>query len=213
MIKIKLLGVYNIKYAILGMQNHIYSWHLTDSSELGQAGNRKLEEKYLNLAQRLTLAGPDNCRFLRFITVCFDLIAPLYWWREFDTYKFKETNSSPTMHKLTSKYLAPHDFPFDYPKDNKSTQILNHNNLSTAYNSQEIKKEEDNESRKAIFRKHTQNFPNTYMQKRTVITNYAELRNIYFQHRKHKLDEWGEFCDWIKETLPYAEDLICLEKS
>lgn len=195
------------------MRNHINSWHLTDSNEPSQTGKCKLEEKDLNLAKRMTLAGPENGRFLRFIIVYFDLTAPLYWWREFDTYKFTETNSSSTMHKLTSKYLAPQDFSFDCLTDNRSAQILHHNDLFTAYNSQERKNEEDNESRKAIFRKHSHNFPNAYMQKRTVITNYAELRNIYFQHRNHKLDEWWEFCDWVKETLPYAEDLICLEKN
>lgn len=175
------------------MRNPANSWHLIDSSELDQVGNCQLGEQDLNLAQHLTLAGQEHGKFLRFIRVCFDLTAPLYWWKEFETYKFAEKNSSC----LTDR----------------NEQILHHNNLFTTYKPQERNNEEDNESRKTIFRKHTQNLPNSYIQKRTVITNYAELRNIYFQCRNHNLDEWWEFCDWVKETLPYAEDLICPEKS
>ena len=213
MIEIKLHGTYNICYAILGMRNPMNSWHLMDSNEPDQAGNCKLGEKDLNLAQRLTLAGNEHSKFLRFITVCFDLTAPLYWWKEFDTYKFAEKNSCSTMHKLTSRDLAPHDFSFDKLTDNRNAQIRHLNDLIKAYKSREGKSEEDNEYRKAVFRELIQDLPSAYMQKRTVITNYAELRNIYFQRRNHKLDEWREFCIWMKETLPYAEELICLEKS
>jgi hypothetical protein len=213
MIEIKLHGTYNICYAILGMRNPMNSWHLMDSSEPDQAGNCKLGEKDLNLAQRLTLAGNEHSKFLRFITVCFDLTAPLYWWKEFDTYKFAEKNSCSTMHKLTSRDLAPHDFSFDKLTDNRNAQIRHLNDLIKAYKSREGKSEEDNEYRKAVFRELIQDLPSAYMQKRTVITNYAELRNIYFQRRNHKLDEWREFCIWMKETLPYSEELIFLEKS
>lgn len=212
MIKIDLHGTYNLYYAILGMRNPMNSWHLMDSSESDQAGNCTLGEKDLNLAQRLTLAGNEHGKFLRFITVCFDLTAPLYWWKEFDTYKFTEKNSTSTMHKLTSRGLAPHDFSFDEMTEYRNTQIRHLNDLIKAYKSREGDSEEDNAYRKAVFRELVQDLPSAYMQKRTVITNYAELRNIYFQRRHHKLDEWREFCDWMKENLPYAQELICIEK-
>jgi len=213
MIEIKLHGTYNIYYAILGMRNPMNSWHLMDSSELDQAGNCKIGEKDLNLAERLILAGSEHGKFLRFISVCFDLTAPLYWWKEFDTYKFTEKNSCSTMHKLTSKDLDPHDFSFDKLTDIRNAHIQHLNDLIKAYRSREGDSEEDNEFRKIVFRELIQDLPSAYMQKRTVITNYAELRNIYFQRRNHKLDEWRKFCTWVDETLPYAEELICLEKS
>lgn len=213
MIEMKLHGTYNIYYAILGMRNPMNSWHLMDSSKPDEAGNCKLGEKDLNLAQRLTLAGNEHGKFLRFITVCFDLTAPFYWWKEFDTYKFVEKNSCSTMHKLTSRELTPNDFSFDTLTDYRNDQIRHLNDLVKAYKSREGDSEEDNAYRKAIFRELIQDLPSAYLQKRTVITNYAELRNIYFQRRYHKLDEWRNFCAWMKETLPYAEELICLEKN
>jgi hypothetical protein len=188
------------------------SGHLMDSSEPDQAGNCKIGEKDLNLAQRLTLAGTEHGKFLRFITVCFDLTAPLYWWKEFDTFKFAEIKSCSTMHKLTIKKLSPHGFSFDNLTDNWNIEVLRFNDPIKAHKSCEGDSEEGNESRKAIFRELVQDLPSAYMQKRIVITNYAELRNIYF-HLNHKLNEWREFCNWVKETLSYAEDLICLEKS
>lgn len=212
MIEIKLHGTYNIYYAILGMRNPMNSWHLMDSSEPDQAGNCQIGEKDLNLAQRLALAGPEHGKFLRFISVCFDLTAPLYWWKEFDTYKFAEKNSCSTMHKLTSRDLAPHDFSYDKLTDHRITQIRHLNDLINAYKSREGNSEEDNAYRKAIFRELIQDLPSAYIQKRTVITNYAELRNIYFQRRTHKLEEWREFCSWIEKMLPYAAELICLER-
>lgn len=212
MIEIKLHGTYNIYYALLGMRNPMNSWHLMDSSEPDQAGNCRIGEKDLNLAQRLTLAGTEHGKFLRFITVCFDLNAPLYWWKEFDTYKFTEKNSTSTMHKLTSRDLSLQDFSFDKLTEYRSAQIKHLNDLIKSYKSREGDSDEDIAYRKAIFRNLIQDLPSAYMQKRTVITNYAELRNIYFQRRYHKLDEWRDFCTWIEETVPYAKGLICLEK-
>lgn len=212
MIEIKLHGTYNIYYALLGMRNPMNSWHLMDSSEPDQAGNCRIGEKDLNLAQRLTLAGTEHGKFLRFITVCFDLNAPLYWWKEFDTYKFTEKNSTSTMHKLTSRDLSLQDFSFDKLTEYRSAQIKHLNDLIKSYKSREGDSDEDIAYRKAIFRNLIQDLPSAYMQKRTVITNYAELRNIYFQRRYHKLDEWRDFCTWIEETVSYAKELICLEK-
>jgi hypothetical protein len=115
------------------------------------------------------------------------------------------------MHKLTSRELIPQDFSFDTMTDYRSEQIRHLNDLIKAYKSHEEDSKEENAYRKAIFRELVQDLPSAFLQKRTIITNYAELRNIYFQRRNHKLDEWKEFCTWIKETLPYAEELICLE--
>ena len=212
MIKIELHGTYNIYYAIQGMRNPMNSWHLMDSSEPDAAGNCKLGEKDLNLAQRLTLAGTEHGKFLRFIQVCFDLDAPFYWWKEFDTYKFVEKNSCSTMHKLTSRPLTLEDFSFDKVTEYREAQVSHLNELIETYNACKGESEEEAAYRKEIFRELVQDLPSAFMQKRTVITNYAELRNIYFQRRHHKLEEWREFCAWMIKELPYCEELICLEK-
>ena len=212
MIKIELHGTYHIYYAIQGMRNPMNSWHLMDSSEPDAAGNCKLGEKDLNLAQRLTLAGTEHGKFLRFIQVCFDLDAPFYWWKEFDTYKFVEKNSTSTMHKLTSRPLTLEDFSFDKVTEYREAQVAHLNELIETFNACKGENEEEAAYRKEIFRELVQDLPSAFMQKTTVITNYAELRNIYFQRRNHKLDEWRDFCDWMKKELPYCEELICLEK-
>jgi hypothetical protein len=116
------------------------------------------------------------------------------------------------MHKLTSRDLSPQDFSFDKLTEYRTSQIRHLNYLIKSYKSREGDNEEDIAYRKAVFRDLIQDLPSAYMQKRTVITNYAELRNIYFQRRYHKLDEWRDFCTWIEETVPYAGELICLEK-
>jgi hypothetical protein len=212
-IKIILHGVYNTKYAILGMRNPRNSWNLTDSSKPDQEEKCQLGEKYLNLEKYLTLSGPEPDKFLKFIKVSFDLTAPIYWWKEFDICMCEERNSNSTTPKLTNKNLAPHGFSFNNLKDNWNAEILRFNNPIKAHKSCSWDSEKRNESREAIFRELVQDLPNAYLQKRTIITNYAELRNLYSQRCNHKLVEWREFCDWVKETLPYAENLICLEKS
>ncbi|HII00118.1 TPA: hypothetical protein HA351_00200 [Methanosarcinaceae archaeon] len=212
MIEIELHGTYNIYYAIQGMRNPKNSWHLMDSSEPEEDGNCQLGEKDLRLAQMLTLAGTEHSKFLRFIPVCFDINAPFYWWKEFDTYKFVEKNSCSTMHKLTSRPLTLQDFSFDTVTEYREAQIVHLNELIETYNSCRGETEEDAAYRKEVFRELVQDLPSAFMQKRTVITNYAELRNIYFQRRHHKLEEWREFCAWMIKELPYCEELICLEK-
>ncbi|MDD4332413.1 MAG: hypothetical protein PHU28_08890 [Methanosarcinaceae archaeon] len=212
MIEIKLHGVYNIYYSILGMRNPKNSWQLMDSSTPKEDGNCNLGEKDLRLAQLLTLAGPEHAKFLRFIPVCFDINAPLYWWKEFDTYKFAEKNSCSTMHKLTSRPLTAQDFSFDTLSEYRKAQLKHLNALIEAYNAEEGESKSSQAFRKALFRELVQDLPSAFNQKRTVITNYAELRNLYFQRRHHKLDEWREFCAWMQRELPYCEELICLEK-
>ncbi|MDD3043594.1 MAG: hypothetical protein PHW56_11815 [Methanosarcinaceae archaeon] len=212
MIEITLNGVYNIYYSIQGMRNPKNSWSLMDSSEPGEDGNCTLGEKDLRLARMLTLAGTEHSKFLRFIPVCFDINAPFYWWKEFDTYKFAEKNSCSTMHKLTSRPLTPEDFSFDSMTEYREAQLKHINTLIEAYNARNGDIEEDLVSRMALFRELIQDLPSAFNQKRTVITNYAELRNIYFQRRHHKLEEWRTFCQWMQDELPYSEELICLEK-
>ena len=212
MIEIELHGTYNIYYAIQGMRNPKNSWHLMDSSEPEEDGNCQLGEKDLRLAQMLTLAGTEHSKFLRFIPVCFDINAPFYWWKEFDTYKFVEKNSCSTMHKLTSRPLTLRDFSFDTVTEYREAQVEHLNELIETYNAYNGDNEEDAAYRKEVFRELIQDLPSAFMQKRTVITNYAELRNIYFQRRNHKLEEWREFCTWMIRELPYCEELICLEK-
>ena len=171
----------------------------------------------LGLAQRLINAGPEHAKFLRQIFVSVDITAPLYWWKEADTYKVATTaNSTSTMHKLMSKEFGREDFEFD---DNEGLPIFENdeyrnrsygeyidsiikmcNHLRNNYLDTEDKR---------YWRALVQILPNAYLQTRTWTANYAILRNIYFQRKNHKLREWYQFCKWIK-NLPYSGELITL---
>lgn len=186
----------------------------------------------LNLAQRLILAGPEHMKFMRQIFVSVDITAPIYWWKEFDTYKIGTTaNSTSTMHKLTSKpitmdcfeteeldldliantlgadlFVGDEDEPIELTapwrlKDIWDWIIEECENLRQKY-----LETQDKRYWKALI----QFLPEAWLQTRTVTMSYANLRNIYFQRRNHKLNEWHLFCDWISQ-LPYAKELIMLE--
>lgn len=171
----------------------------------------------LNLAQRLIKSGPEHCKFLRQIFVTVDITMPLYWWKEFDTYKIGTTaNSTSTMHTLTKNKITKDMFTFD------NTDIIvteGHsidgdweltfedciNDILTICNNLRDKYLETNDKR--YWRALVQTLPEAWLQTRTVTMSYANLRNMYFQRKDHKLQEWHDFCDWIK-TLPYAYELI-----
>lgn len=189
-----------------------------------------LGPKDLELAQKLILAGPEHCKFMRQIFVSVDITAPIYWWKEFDTYKIgTAANSTSTMHKLTSKPITMECFEInDYDEDLYVPRVDQSNSVEGwedhwhVYSiwdhlieacedlRQAINTETNPVTKKALWRELIRVLPEAWLQKRTVTMSYANLRNMYFQRRDHKLIEWHNFCDWIK-SLPYAGELITLE--
>lgn len=211
--------VYGIAAALRGMRNPMNSWHLSDTRKADTIEDFKLldticpkdmdmelaaiGENDLDLAQRLIKAGSEHCKFLRQIQVWADFNMPLYWWSEFDTYKFNTKNSCSTMHKLLNakKGIELSDFVYDkLDRQDIEKIVIKLNELRDRYL-------ETKEYNYVIRAKRL--LPTSYKQLRTVNTNYAELRNIYFQRKNHRLkEEWQDtFCKWV-ESLPYAEELI-----
>ena len=170
----------------------------------------------LSLAQRLISAGPEHCKFLRQITVSCDITAPLYWWKEMDTYKIGTVaDSTSTMHKLTSVPITIDSFEIDdmnnvvIEDSSEPTFIVTSNYVFSTYIKWlEELRQKYNETKNIKYWKELIRFlPESWLQTRTWSANYAVLRNIYLQRKNHKLSEWHTFCDWIK-TLPYANELI-----
>ena len=170
--------------------------------------------KDLDLAQRLIKSGPEHCKFLRQIQVCVDVTAPLYWWKEFDTYKIGTTaNSTSTMHTLCKSPITRDKFAFnDKIEDNEELKRIYTNYTDEILNMCEnLRKQYCLTEDKRYWRALVQILPEAFLQTRTVTLSYANLRNIYFQRRAHKLTEWrNDFIDFIK-SLPYAYELITLE--
>lgn len=197
--KIETLEISGIKSAIKGMRNPMNSWILNDTT------NKTIGEKDLILAKKLILAGSEHSKFMRQIQVWVDIDMPRYFWSEFDTYSFNSKNSCSTMHRLLHKTTEITKELFIYDKlDEDILEIIlkRLNEVRLEYlQTKDIK----------LIRRAKQLLPEGFLQLRTVNTNYAELRNMYFQRRNHKLDEWRiVFTNWIK-TLPYSE-LITLEQ-
>lgn len=168
--------------------------------------------KDLDLAQRLIKSGPEHCKFLRQIQVCADITAPLYWWKEFDTYKVGTTaNSTSTMHTLCKTPITKDKFAFDNGDlaiDEVTYGDYTNEILEMCEN---LRKKYCITNNKQYWRALVQILPEAFLQTRTVTLSYANLRNIYFQRRAHKLTEWrDEFIEFI-ESLPYAGALITLE--
>lgn len=205
MILIELTEVSGFEAAIRGMRNPMNSWEKSDSCwkwegyEVGQNDH--------DLMMRLAKAGTEHAKYLRMITVTVDVVAPLYWWKEFDTYKVGTVaNSCSTMHKLHSNELSFDDFSFDH-LGLGSLSVLR----MTIDHLNKCRRNFLESGDKDDWWQLIQLLPSSYNQKRTVMLNYQALANIYRQRKNHKLDEWREFCAWIK-TLPYSE-LITLEES
>lgn len=174
----------------------------------------------LDLAQRLILAGNEHAKFMRQIFVSVDISAPLYWWKEFDTYKVGTVaNSTSTMHKLSAIPITKEMFSFDDGDDlvvSQGKSICGEweyvfsdyiEDIVDMCENLRLKFKETGNA--AYWRALIQILPNAYVQTRTVTMSYANLRNIYFQRKSHKLREWHDFCDWIK-TLPYSGELITI---
>lgn len=228
MIKLKNTEVMGWEAAIRGMRNPMNSWEKSDSG--WDASIYHCDKDYVtvmsedfsdyevgpndrDLMKRLRNAGTDHRKFMRMITVYVDITAPLYWWKEFDTYKVGTVaNSCSTMHKIADKEFTLKDFSHEHlttlPLKALKNTIDTINNCRNGYlamksrPTKELKKRR--EDLKEIWWQMIQLLPSSYNQRRTVMLNYEVLANMYRSRKNHKLDEWRDFCDWIK-SLPYSE--------
>ena len=207
--------VMNFEGALRGMRNPLASWHKSDSKydwAYGEVPAFVIGENDMGLAKRLIAGGTEHRKFLRQIMVSVDITAPLYWWKEFDTYKVGTTsNSTSTMHKLASTPITMDCFETDDYQDHLSA--LNERTLSTFIGEElipylEALRQKYNETKdKRYWKELIRWLPNGWLQTRTITMNYENLRSMYHQRENHKLTEWHSFCDWVK-SLPYAQELI-----
>lgn len=202
MIKLEKASVMNLENAMRGARNPLNSWGRSDSS-YDEEGNYNLGPNDLGLAQRLCRAGSDHRKFIRMIQVCVDITGPLYWWKEYDTYKVSTVaNSTSTMHKIHSKEFSIEDFSCDHMTEGTRNFME-----SIVSELEKIRQRYLDTKSKDDWYDMIQLLPSSYNQMRTCLFNYETLTNIYHSRKNHKLKEWHEFCDWV-ETLPYAQELI-----
>lgn len=206
MIKISNICVMNFENAIRGARNPMNSWGRMDSY-YDEEGNYILGENDLSLASRLAKAGSDHRKFLRQVIVSIDICAPLYWWKEFDTYKVGTVaNSCSTMHKIQAKEFTRGDFSCEKMSE-EGLSVLD--SVIAFMEKERVAFIETKD--KAHWHNMIQMLPTSYNQLRTVTLNYEVLINIYRARRYHKLDEWKVLCAEI-ERLPYAKELIMLRE-
>ena len=206
MLKVERTSVMNMENAIRGARNPMNSWARMDSS-FDENGSFVLGANDLDLAKRLAHAGTDHRKFLRQIFVSVDITAPLYWWKEFDTYKVGTVaNSTSTMHKIHTKKFERDDFSHDRLDEGGLAAL----DAVITYLESEREKFVADKSDRQSWHNMIQMLPSSYNQMRTVTMNYENLINIYYARRAHKLAEWHVLCDWIL-SLPYASDLICVK--
>ena len=215
MIEIEKTRIYGWEEAIRGMRNPMNSWEKMDTgwvdgfvvpekdwigydSESGAV--KVIGPNDLSLMQKLVKAGSDHSKFMRMINVTCDITAPLYWWKEYDTYKVGTVaNSCSTMHKIHAKEFTLDDFSHEH----LAPAVIDHlNETISVLNFYRGIYNEDKS--KSAWWQMIQLLPSSYNQKRTVQLNYAVLRNMYHSRKNHKLDEWHTFCEWV-DKLPYAE--------
>ncbi len=207
MILLEKAEVMNFEGAIRGARNPMNSWDRMDSS-YDKDGNFVLGPNDLSLAKRLCKAGSDHRKFIRQIMVCVDITAPLYWWKEFDTYKVATVaNSTSTMHKLCSKPFELTDFSHDQLSIDAMAALSSYMNFMEEKRLSYIETKD-----KADWYDLIQLLPSSYNQTRTVTMNYENLLNMYFARRNHKLNEWHTFCDWILE-LPYTKEFFLQDEN
>ncbi len=199
-------SVMNIENAIRGARNPMNSWDRMDSS-YDEDGEYILGPNDLGLAKRLRKAGPDHRKYIRQIFVSVDITAPIYWWKEYDTYKVSTVaNSTSTMHKIHSKPFELSDFSHDHMTE----QTLDFMEIVVA-ELEKIRLRYMENKNKADWYDMIQLLPSSYNQMRTCTLNYESLINMYFARKNHKLIEWHTFCRWVEE-LPYAKELILAEE-
>lgn len=206
MIQIEKVSVMNLENAVRGARNPMNSWARSDSY-YDEDGRYVLGPNDLALCHRLSVSGSDHRKYLRQIFVSMDITAPLYWWKEFDTYKVATVaNSCSTMHKIHAKEFARDDFSHD----RMSGEALDA--LDRLVEFLEKRRQAYLETRDAsCWHDLIQLLPASYNQLRTVTLNYETLVNIYYARRNHKLPEWHRLCDVIR-SLPYAEELILVRE-
>ena len=205
MIRLERTSVMNLENAMRGARNPMNSWARSDSY-YNEDGDYVLGANDLDLAGRLRRAGSDHRKFLRQVFVSVDITAPLYWWKEYDTYKVATVaNSTSTMHKISAKPFELDDFSHDHMTPSTEAFLQ-----SVVEELERIRLRYLETKDKADWYDLIQLLPSSYQQMRTCTMNYETLVNIYFARRHHKLDEWHTFCDWIL-SLPYARELIACE--
>jgi len=206
MLKVERISVMNFENAIRGARNPLNSWARMDSC-YDEKGNFILGENDLSLAKKLAKAGSDHRKYLRQIMVSMDITAPLYWWKEFDTYKVGTVaNSTSTMHKIQAKEFSRDDFSCDRMSEDCLAVL---DSVIKYLESERVRFNETKD--KSAWHNMIQLLPSSFNQMRTVTLNYEVLINIYYARRHHKLAEWHTLCDAIK-ALPYAEDLILVKE-
>ncbi len=228
MIKFENVEVMGWEAAIRGMRNPMNSWEKSDSKQIGELLKSEeispgitrtywepcvpytsIGENDFTLMKKLVNAGTDHRKFMRMITVYLDITAPLYWWKEFDTYKVGTVaNSCSTMHKIAAKEFTIDDFSIEHLNDDRSAEVSNlewFEHLITHLNRDRKRFIETKD--KQYWWQMIQLLPSSYNQRRTVMLNYEVLANIYCSRKNHKLDEWRELCAWI-ESLPYSELIV-----
>ncbi len=242
MIKIEKVSIHGLEETIRGMRNPMNSWDKSDSGTCkgGDDGigckncakEASCEHTYDHsfqlgkadheLMMKLAAGGPVHAKYRRMITVYLDITAPLYWWKEFDTYKVGTVaNSCSTMHKIQAKEFALDDFSHEHLDDfcdyhdgvteSETTSFFKASMLGTVYSLNVARELYLRTKDKKYWWQMIQLLPSSYNQKRTVMLNYEVLVGIYRWRKDHKLDEWREFCRWI-EQLPYSEIITCNAK-
>lgn len=202
MLKLDRIEVMNMHNAIRGARNPLNSWDRLDSS-YDDNGNFVFGPNDLSLAKRLCKAGSDHRKFIRQIFVTVDITAPIYWWKEYDTYKVGTVaNSTSTMHKIHSKPFELDDFSHDHLTE--KAMVMMKKNIEFL---EEIRLEYVDTKDKDLWYSMIQLLPESYNQMRTCTMNYENLLSMYHSRRTHKLQEWHTFCDWV-ESLPYFKELF-----
>ena len=202
MILLERTAVMNLENAMRGARNPMNSWNRSDSY-YNEAHEYVLGPNDLGLAMRLRKAGSDHRKFIRQIFVSVDITAPLYWWKEYDTYKVATVaNSTSTMHKIHAKPFELSDFSHEKLTDRGLRALEDLIAVMEQYRTEFIATKD-----KTAWYNMIQLLPTSYQQMRTCTMNYETLVNIYYARKNHKLEEWHTFCDWMR-TLPYADQLI-----
>ncbi len=205
MIKLEEADMWGWEHAIRGMRNPMNSWGKSDTSF---CPFDRIGDDDLTLMKKLISAGVSHRKFLRQIFVSVDITAPLYWWKEFDTYKVGTvSNSCSTMHKIHAKEFTLDDFSKEHLCG------LSISVLRDVINVMNFERQHYLDCKdKDCWWQMIQLLPNSYNQKRTITVSYENLLNMYGQRKNHKLDEWRDFCKWII-ALPYMEEFICCLKT
>lgn len=203
MIKIEKTETYSWESAVRGMRNPMNSWEKSDS--VIKMGYVSIGENDLALMKKLSAAGNDHAKYLRMINVTADITAPLYWWKEYDTYKTGTVaNSTSTMHTIHKRDLTMDDFSHEHLSPLMKDHLVRTIDAMNVYRQMFVEC-----GAKEFWWQIIQTLPCSFNQKRTVQLNYQALKNMYHSRKAHKLDEWRDFCKWI-EALPYFKE-ICID--